>query len=58
MKRLLALVAAGACANALLTFVALAQAAPEVTLTRFDCGTRRRRPRSTGASPTPLPMAT
>src|ERR1700712_3691485 len=39
MKRLLALVAAGVCANALVTFGALAQAAPEVTLTRFDCGT-------------------
>jgi glyoxylase-like metal-dependent hydrolase (beta-lactamase superfamily II) len=39
MKRLLALVAAGISANALLTFAALAQA-PEVTLTRFsDCGT-------------------
>src|SRR6201747_2907311 len=39
MKRLLALVAAGICANALLTFGALAQATPEVTLTRLDCGT-------------------
>jgi N-acyl homoserine lactone hydrolase len=40
MKRLLALVAAVISANALLTFAALAQAAPEVTLTRFaDCGT-------------------
>src|ERR1700712_522625 len=39
MKRLLALVAAGVCANALLAFGALAQATPEVTLTRFDCGT-------------------
>src|ERR1700710_404590 len=40
MKRLLALVAAGVCANALVSFAAFAQAAPEVTLTRFsDCGT-------------------
>ena len=39
MKRLLALVAAGVCANALTAFGALAQAAPDVTLTRFDCGT-------------------
>src|ERR1700754_4108233 len=40
MKRLLALVAAGVCANALVTFAAFAQGAPEVTLTRFsDCGT-------------------
>jgi glyoxylase-like metal-dependent hydrolase (beta-lactamase superfamily II) len=39
MKRLLALVAAGVCANALVTFGALAQATPEITLTRFDCGT-------------------
>jgi N-acyl homoserine lactone hydrolase len=39
MKRLLALVAAGVCANALVAFGALAQATPESTLTRFDCGT-------------------
>jgi N-acyl homoserine lactone hydrolase len=39
MKRLLALVAAGVCANVLLAFGALAQATPEVTLTRLDCGT-------------------
>src|SRR6267154_2526297 len=43
MKRLLALVAAGISANALVAFGALAQAtpqaAPELTLTRFDCGT-------------------
>ena len=39
MKRLLALVAAGISANALVAFAALAQAPPEVTLTRFDCGT-------------------
>ena len=42
MKRLLALVAAGVCANALVAFAALAQATPEVTLTRFaDCGTQQ-----------------
>ena len=40
MKRLLALVAAGVCANALVAFGARAQAAPEITLTRMaDCGT-------------------
>ena len=40
MKRLLALVLAGACANAALAFAALAQGAPEITLTRMaDCGT-------------------
>src|ERR1700750_1762973 len=40
MKRLLALVAAGVCANALVGFAALAQTTPEVTLTRMaDCGT-------------------
>src|SRR5438270_693003 len=40
MRRLLALVAAGISANALLAFGALAQTAPEVTLTRMaDCGT-------------------
>src|SRR5256885_283812 len=40
MKRLLALVAAAISANALFAFAALAQATPEVTLTRFaDCGT-------------------
>src|SRR4051795_1512499 len=40
MKRLLALVAAAIAANALFAFAALAQTAPEVTLTRFaDCGT-------------------
>ncbi len=38
MKRLLALAAAGICANALVSF-ARAQTAPEVTLTRLDCGT-------------------
>ncbi|MEA2941730.1 MAG: N-acyl homoserine lactone hydrolase, partial [Bradyrhizobium sp.] len=40
MKRLLAIVAAGVCANALAGFAARAQTTPEVTLTRFaDCGT-------------------
>ena len=39
MKRLLALVAAGVCANTLVAFGAFAQAAPDVTLTRFECGT-------------------
>src|SRR3954462_13771609 len=39
MKRSLALVAAALCANALVASAALAQGAPEVTLTRFDCGT-------------------
>jgi N-acyl homoserine lactone hydrolase len=40
MKRLLALVAAGISANAFFAFAALAQATPEVALTRFaDCGT-------------------
>src|ERR1700712_5184660 len=42
MKRLLALAAVGVCANALASFAALAQAAPEMTLTRFsDCGTQQ-----------------
>jgi N-acyl homoserine lactone hydrolase len=39
MKRLFALVAAGVCANALVSFAAFAQGAAEVTLTRLDCGT-------------------
>src|SRR5436305_10579955 len=40
MKRLLAVVAGAVCANALLSIAALAQGAPEVTLTRMaDCGT-------------------
>jgi N-acyl homoserine lactone hydrolase len=40
MKRMLARAAAGISVNALLAFAALAQAAPEVTLTRMaDCGT-------------------
>ena len=40
MNRSLAVALAGACANALLSFAALAQGAAEVTLTRMaDCGT-------------------
>jgi N-acyl homoserine lactone hydrolase len=39
MNRLLSLLAIGACANALVSLAASAQAAPEVTLTRLDCGT-------------------
>src|ERR1700710_1446139 len=42
MKRLLALAAVGIAANALVACAALAQTAPEVTLTRFsDCGTQQ-----------------
>jgi N-acyl homoserine lactone hydrolase len=44
MRRTLSLLAIGACANALISLSASAQAAPEVTLTRLDCGT--------GAAPT------
>jgi N-acyl homoserine lactone hydrolase len=39
MQRTLSLLAIGACANALVGLSAFAQAAPEVTLTRLDCGT-------------------
>jgi len=39
MLRTLSLLAIGVCANALVGLSASAQAAPEVTLTRFDCGT-------------------
>jgi len=39
MQRPLSLLAIGMCANALISLSALAQAAPEVTLTRLDCGT-------------------
>ena len=39
MKRTSSLLAIGVCANALMSLSALAQAAPEVTLTRLDCGT-------------------
>ena len=46
MRRSLSLLALGVCANALVGLSAMAQAAPEVTLTRLDCGT--------GAAPTPV----
>jgi len=39
MNRTLSLLAIGACANALISLSASAQATPDVTLTRFDCGT-------------------
>jgi N-acyl homoserine lactone hydrolase len=39
MQRVLSLLAIGVCANALAGLSAIAQAAPEVTLTRLDCGT-------------------
>jgi N-acyl homoserine lactone hydrolase len=39
MQRSLALLAIGVCANALVSLSAAAQGAPEVTLTRFECGT-------------------
>ena len=39
MQRALTLLALGAGANLLAILPAMAQAAPEVTLTRFDCGT-------------------
>jgi N-acyl homoserine lactone hydrolase len=39
MRRTLSMLAIGVCANALMSLSALAQAAPEVTLTRLDCGT-------------------
>jgi glyoxylase-like metal-dependent hydrolase (beta-lactamase superfamily II) len=39
MRRVLYLLAVGVCANALMTASASAQAAPEVALTRLDCGT-------------------
>jgi glyoxylase-like metal-dependent hydrolase (beta-lactamase superfamily II) len=38
MRRTLSLLAIGACANALVGLSASAQTAPEVALTRFDCG--------------------
>jgi N-acyl homoserine lactone hydrolase len=44
MRQTLLLLALGVCANALMSASASAQAAPEVTLTRLDCGT--------GAAPT------
>ncbi len=39
MQRTLSMLAIGVCANALMSLPVLAQAAPEVTLTRLDCGT-------------------
>jgi len=39
MNRILSLLAIGVCANALTGLSVLAQTAPEVTLTRLDCGT-------------------
>jgi N-acyl homoserine lactone hydrolase len=39
MRRTLSMLAIGVCANALMSLSAAAQAAPEVTLTRLDCGT-------------------
>lgn len=39
MRQALLLLALGVCANALVTAAASAQATPEVTLTRLDCGT-------------------
>jgi N-acyl homoserine lactone hydrolase len=41
MQRTLTLLAIGAGANALVSLSALAQAAPEMTLTRLECGTNR-----------------
>jgi N-acyl homoserine lactone hydrolase len=41
MQRSLALLAIGVCANALVSLSAAAQGAPEVTLTRFECGTNQ-----------------
>jgi N-acyl homoserine lactone hydrolase len=39
MRRTLSILAIGVCANALAAISALAQATPEVTLTRLECGT-------------------
>jgi N-acyl homoserine lactone hydrolase len=44
MQRILSMLAIGVCANALISLSAFAQTAPEVTLTRLECGT--------GAAPT------
>jgi len=41
MQRILSLLAIGVCANALVSLSASAQGAPEVTLTRFECGTQQ-----------------
>src|SRR5215471_12564322 len=40
MKRTLSVLAISVCANALMSLSVLAQAAPEVTLTRLECGTK------------------
>jgi N-acyl homoserine lactone hydrolase len=48
MRRTLSMLAIGVCANALMSLSALAQATPEVTLTRLDCGT--------GAAPTDVSL--
>ena len=39
MRRTLTLLALSACANVFISAPAVAQVAPEVTLTRLDCGT-------------------
>ena len=39
MQRALSMLAISACASALMSLSAFAQAAPEVTLTRLECGT-------------------
>jgi N-acyl homoserine lactone hydrolase len=39
MQRILTLLSAGTCAGALVSLLASAQAAPDVSLTRLDCGT-------------------
>jgi glyoxylase-like metal-dependent hydrolase (beta-lactamase superfamily II) len=39
MNRILTMLAGGACAGVLVGFAAPAHAAPEITLTRFECGT-------------------
>jgi glyoxylase-like metal-dependent hydrolase (beta-lactamase superfamily II) len=41
MQRILTILALGICANALIGLPAPAQTAPEITLTRLDCGTSR-----------------
>jgi glyoxylase-like metal-dependent hydrolase (beta-lactamase superfamily II) len=41
MQQTLSILAIGVCANALMSLLALGQAAPEVTLTRLECGTDR-----------------
>ena len=44
MQRVLTLLALGICANALVGLSTSAQTAPEITLTRLDCGTPRATP--------------